>query len=285
MAVGLLLFVGTPSAEAAAPIWNLQMGHSPASFERLEPEVHYGVQFTVSVENSGNEVTAGTYLLDDVLPPQLTVAEISPGSGWTCTPTAQVIGGAPLSCSSSEVLAPGMSALAVTVLLNMSNSAPDLLSNEATISGGGAVGASAADPVSVVDRLPFSVQGFTARATTDVNSEYTVAGGHPYQVTTGFAIPLYTSAGEASPVEELNEAYVELPQGLSAVPRWRRGVLSRNCNRRFRYARRPRGWEPSTLGCTDASVSTRSTTWFPSGAIRLSSPSSSEASRRRCIWS
>jgi hypothetical protein len=218
LAVGLLLFVGTPSAEAAAPAWSLQMAHSPASFERLEPEVHYGVQFTVSVENSGNEVTAGTYLLDDVLPPRLTVAEVSPGSGWTCTPTAQVIGGVPLSCSSSEVLAPGVSALAVTVVMNMSNSAPDLLTNEATISGGGAVGASASDPVSVVDRLPFAIQGFIARATTDANTEYTVAGGHPYQVTTGFAIPLYMSAGEASPVEELNEAYVELPPGLIGSP-------------------------------------------------------------------
>jgi Domain of unknown function DUF11 len=213
-----LLFLAAPSAEAATPAWSLQLAHTPASFERLEREVRYGVQFTVAVENSGDEVTAGAYVLDDVLPPQLTVADISPGSGWTCTPVAQVVGGAPLSCSSNEELAPGASALAVTVRMNMSNSAPALLTNEATVSGGGAAGASATDFVPVVDRPPFNIEGFTARATTDADTEYTVAGGHPYQVITGFALPLYAPAGGVSPVQDLNEAYVELPAGLIASP-------------------------------------------------------------------
>jgi uncharacterized repeat protein (TIGR01451 family) len=215
LGVALLLLGIASSAQAAAPAWSLQMSHSLASFNRLDR----GAEYTVRVENSGDEATSGTYVLEDTLPPQLTVTSVTAGSGWTCTPTEEVIAGTPLSCTSSETLAAGTSALVVTVRVDVPASAPDTVTNAATISGGGAAAAaSATDPTPVIDRPPFGVQAFTTRAADEAGTEYTVAGGHPYEAATSFALPLYRAAGEPNAVEEMKESYVELPPGFLGNP-------------------------------------------------------------------
>jgi uncharacterized repeat protein (TIGR01451 family) len=220
--VGMFL-AAAPSAQAAAPAWTLHMGHEPAAFQRLDE----GDQYIVTVENSGDETTTGTYVLDDTLPPELTVASVSAGGGWTCTTREEVIAGTPLSCSSSEPLEGGTSSVAVSVGFHVPATAAETVTNSATISGGGALtGASAADSVMVNDRPPYSVQGFSARAIDAGNGDYTIAGGHPYQGTTSFSFPTYRpplvlgafTPSEPYPVEELNEAYVELPPGFLGNP-------------------------------------------------------------------
>lgn len=148
--VGMLLAAAS-SAQAAAPAWSLQMTHKLATFNRLD----FADQYTVQIENSGDDFTAGTYVLDDTLPPELNVAAVIPGGGWTCPSTAEVISGAPLSCSRAETLAPGESSLAVTVKVDVPASAPDTVTNVASISGGGAGAASSTDPTPVIDRPPF----------------------------------------------------------------------------------------------------------------------------------
>jgi hypothetical protein len=215
--VGMVL--GAPSsAQAAAPAWSVQMTHKLATFNRLD----FADQYTVRVENSGDEFTTGTYVLDDTLPPELTLASVIPGDGWTCPSTEEVISGAPLSCSRAEALAPGESSLALTVKVDVPASAPDTVTNAASISGGGAGAVSSTDLTPVIDRPPFGVPSFTARATDPANGDYTVAGGHPYQGTTSFTLPIYSKFGVGAeaprPVEELNETYVELPPGFLGNP-------------------------------------------------------------------
>jgi hypothetical protein len=222
--VGLLL-ITAPAAQAAAPAWTLQMGHGPNTFARIPdlPLSEYTVDYYVNVENSGDAATVGTYTLADTPPPQLAVQSIAAGEGWSCTTTAEVLAGTPLSCTSEAALAPGASSRAVTVQMKMSASAPDTLTNEATISGGGGAPVSATDPAPVIDRLPFGIQSFTARATDASDADYTVAGGHPYQASAFFAIPTYTDSNEPSPVEDVKSIFTDLPPGfignVGAFPR------------------------------------------------------------------
>jgi hypothetical protein len=220
--IALLLAVTASSAQAAAPAWHLQMTHSPSPFERLSDHGNYPVLYKVSVENSGDEATSGSYVIDDTPPPQLTVTSITAGPGWSCTSTEQVLAGTPLTCTSEAVLEPGASVRAVSILLSMSPSAPDTVTNEATISGGGAGGASAADPTPVIDRPAFEVEGFAARTTDSANGDFTIAGGHPFQATSEFHFAKIP-AGEGEAVEEFDNVSDELPPGLlgnpAAVPR------------------------------------------------------------------
>jgi hypothetical protein len=218
------MFLIASSAQAAAPAWSLQMTHGPFNFERLKEHGEYPVSYTVAVENSGDAPTAGSYALDDTPPSALAISSVTAGSGWTCTSTEQVLAGASLSCSSEATIAPGTSSVAVTVGLEMSPTAPDTVTNEATISGGGAGVISAGDPTPVIDRAPFELRGFTARATTESEADYTVAGGHPFQANATFTIPTYESlfgangAHQIYPVGTLKDAFTELPPGFIGNP-------------------------------------------------------------------
>jgi uncharacterized repeat protein (TIGR01451 family) len=226
LALSFLLMATAATAQAAAPAWSLHITHSPTPFERLQEHGEYPVQYTVSVENSGDEATTGSYSLTDTPPPQLAVEHVTAGAGWSCTTTAQVIAGAPLSCTSEVALEPGASAIAVTVLMAMSPSAPDTVTDEATISGGGnASAASASDPTPVIDRQAFNVEGFTAPITDAGGDDYPVAGGHPFSTSASFSLPTYhlapsaeVPAGITEPVEDLKDAFVELPPGFLGNP-------------------------------------------------------------------
>jgi hypothetical protein len=65
----------------------------------------------------------------DTLPAGLTATAIS-GTGWTCTL-------ATLTCTRSDVLAPGASYPAITLTVSVASSASSTLTNSATVSGGG----------------------------------------------------------------------------------------------------------------------------------------------------
>jgi hypothetical protein len=215
LAVMLILLAWASSAQAAAPSWSLQMSHSPSPFERIAEHGEYAVEYIVSVENSGEAATSGAYVLEDTPPAQLNLKGIVAGPGWSCTQTEQVPAGTPLKCSSETEIAPGASVPVARVLMSMSLSAPDTVTNSATISGGGATSQAATDPTPVVDRAPFKVEGFTARVTDAAGSDYTVAGGHPFEATTHFSWATYAGG---SPVEDIKDVFVELPPGFLGNP-------------------------------------------------------------------
>ena len=88
-----------------------------------------GAIYTITVTNSGTSATAGAVSVVDALPSGLTATAMT-GSGWTC-----VLG--TLTCTRSDALAAGASYAAITLTVNVGNSLTGLITNTATVSGGG----------------------------------------------------------------------------------------------------------------------------------------------------
>jgi uncharacterized repeat protein (TIGR01451 family) len=95
-----------------------------------------GAQFTVTVTNSGGSPTSGTVTLSDTVPTGLTPTAAS-GPGWTPC----VVANQEVTCLRIDPLAPGASAPAVTITVNVAANAPPSVTNTAIISGGGDINA------------------------------------------------------------------------------------------------------------------------------------------------
>jgi uncharacterized repeat protein (TIGR01451 family) len=88
-----------------------------------------GASYVITVTNSGSGPTAGAISTTDTLPTGLTATALS-GEGWNCTL-------ATLSCTRSDALAVSASYPAITLTVNVANDAGTLVTNTATVSGGG----------------------------------------------------------------------------------------------------------------------------------------------------
>jgi regulation of enolase protein 1 (concanavalin A-like superfamily) len=88
-----------------------------------------GATYTIIATNSGNAVTSGTVMVRDTLPTDLTATGIV-GTGWNCTL-------ATLTCTRSDALAAAASYPAVTLTVNVAINAAVIVTNTATVSGGG----------------------------------------------------------------------------------------------------------------------------------------------------
>jgi uncharacterized protein (TIGR03437 family) len=113
-----------------------------------------GAQYRITVSNAGTMPTSGTVTLTDTLPAGLTATAIS-GTGWAC-----VLG--TLTCTRSDALAVGTSYPPITVTVNVSLSAALLVTNTATVSGGGDANPtnnSATDPTAIVPCADHTVHG------------------------------------------------------------------------------------------------------------------------------
>ncbi|MEU7729399.1 hypothetical protein AB0B78_29820 [Streptomyces sp. NPDC040724] len=101
--------------------------------------------YTLTVTNTGDLPTDGsTVILTDTLPTGLTPVSFY-GTGWTCTL-------APLSCTRSDVLAPGASHPPLALTVRIAPNAPKQVTNTATVTGSGATGTSTATATTTVDR-------------------------------------------------------------------------------------------------------------------------------------
>ncbi|MBL8174223.1 MAG: Ig-like domain repeat protein [Bryobacterales bacterium] len=88
-----------------------------------------GAQYSITVTNNGVANTGGTVTVTDTLPAGLTASSMS-GQGWSCTLGT-------LTCTRSNVLAPGNSYPVITLTVNVSANAAASVINTATVSGGG----------------------------------------------------------------------------------------------------------------------------------------------------
>ncbi|HEY3025197.1 MAG TPA: hypothetical protein VGJ55_03500 [Pyrinomonadaceae bacterium] len=88
-----------------------------------------GATYTITATNSGFAITSGVVTVTDTLPAGLTATGIS-GSGWTC-----VLG--TLTCTRNDGLAAGASYPAITLTVDVALTAPNNVTNSATVSGGG----------------------------------------------------------------------------------------------------------------------------------------------------
>jgi uncharacterized repeat protein (TIGR01451 family) len=91
-----------------------------------------GATYTVTVSNVGGGPTTGTVTMTDTVPAGLTATAIG-GTGWACGPVTQV----PLTCARSDALPIASSYPVVTLTVNVAVNAPLLVTNVATVSGGG----------------------------------------------------------------------------------------------------------------------------------------------------
>jgi uncharacterized repeat protein (TIGR01451 family) len=89
-----------------------------------------GFTYTITVSNVGTSSTSGLVTVSDTLPAGLTATGIT-GSGWSCTV------GATSTCTRSDALANGASYPPITLTVNVASNAPALITNTATVSGGG----------------------------------------------------------------------------------------------------------------------------------------------------
>jgi len=107
-----------------------------------------GARYTLTAGNAGDLPTTGVVTVADTLPSDLTATAMS-GTGWTCTP-------ATATCTRADALAASAAYPAITVTVNVSDTAPASITNTASVSGGGEANLSndvAADPTSVT-QLP-----------------------------------------------------------------------------------------------------------------------------------
>jgi uncharacterized repeat protein (TIGR01451 family) len=88
-----------------------------------------GAQYFLTVANAGGSPTSGAITVTDSVPSSMTATNIA-GTGWNCTQPAGP-------CTRSDVLAAGASFPAIVLTVNVSSTAPSLVTNKATVSGGG----------------------------------------------------------------------------------------------------------------------------------------------------
>jgi uncharacterized repeat protein (TIGR01451 family) len=103
-----------------------------------------GASYTLTVSNTGTGPSNGIVTVTDALPGGLTASAMD-GPGWTCNVAA-------VSCTRSDTLAAGASYQAVTLTVNVAGNTPALVTNIATVSGGGEINVSndtASDPTAV----------------------------------------------------------------------------------------------------------------------------------------
>jgi len=108
-----------------------------------------GDTYTLIATNAGSHSTSGTVTVVDSLPAGLTATDMI-GSGWSCTL-------ATLTCTRNDVLAGSTSYPAITVTVNVAGNAAAMVTNNATVSGGGETNTannSASDPTTVIQKVP-----------------------------------------------------------------------------------------------------------------------------------
>jgi hypothetical protein len=209
----LLFFVFPAIGRAAGPELSLALAHEPSVFMRGDT----ATKFTVQVTNTGDQPTVGKILLEPSLSAGLALRNIQ-GADFGCPTALEIRQGAPFICETFVALAPGES-LQWMMTVFVDEDGPDLVSASVTASNGGAPAATATEYVSVIDRPPFEFTSFSARATDEADADYKLAGGHPYAGNAEFALSTFSGVGvNNTAVEELRDAYSELPPGFLGIP-------------------------------------------------------------------
>jgi uncharacterized repeat protein (TIGR01451 family) len=196
------------------PVLSIQGAHTGAFTQGQN-----GATYTLTVSNAfGTGTTSGTVTVNDVLPAGLTLVSMA-GTGWTCT--------SPPACTRSDGLNGGSSYPAITVTVNVSATAPVQLTNQASVSGGGAEAAARATDLTLISQpgstgsvIPsVTVTPFTSSITVAQALMVTVAvsGGGSNPTPTGTVIlgsGLYTSAAATL---SAGNATIDIPAGTLAT--------------------------------------------------------------------
>jgi len=118
---------GSSGSPASAAAWSVAVSSSGSFIQGG------AVTYTIAVSNSGSASSSGTVTATSSFSPaNALTANTIDGTGWTCTLST-------VSCTRSDALAAGASYPAITLTVNISQTASGLITNTATVSGGGAL--------------------------------------------------------------------------------------------------------------------------------------------------
>jgi hypothetical protein len=209
-------FAPQGAGAAQAPAWSLTATPLPANYT----PGHFS-QFVVVATNVGAAPTtteeatvkvtlpAGWKILShDVITRGATI----PGS---CEAKGQLI-----TCKTSEPRDPGY-LIQVKIGLEVPLGAKEeTLSASSAVSGGGAGEASVTSPIVVAkDPLPFDfLPGFSAPVTDEGGEAATLAGSHPFGLTTSFGFPTKVAGDQLTNNGHPRDIYIDLPRGLLGSP-------------------------------------------------------------------
>jgi uncharacterized repeat protein (TIGR01451 family) len=100
--------------------------------------------YTIVVGNQASAATTnGTVTVTDTLPSGLNLVSMN-GTGWNCGNSGSTV------CTRSDTLAGGGNYNPITVTVSVPSGAPSGVINQAAVSGGGSVDASAMDPTAII---------------------------------------------------------------------------------------------------------------------------------------
>src|SRR5207253_2134857 len=123
--------------------------------------------YSLTVGNVGGSATSGTTTVTDTLPAGLTPTAAS-GTGWSCGIAAQTV-----TCTSTDVVGSNGSFPAISITVNVGQTATASLTNTATVSGGGEINTandSASDGTNVVSRADIAVAKIASSGSVTVGS-------------------------------------------------------------------------------------------------------------------
>jgi hypothetical protein len=205
--IGIVLGVallGSPAASAAeAPAWAITSVSDPTN---LEPGGSENV-LEVMATNIGGASTDGSQVtVTDKVPAGLTVTAVNGADDFTmaqlsCVTAATVV------CQGTTQMPPG-DIIVLTIHVTVDSSPPPSVLNQVSVSGGGAVGTSASQSVTI-GSTPVSVPGIMPSSLLTALSTQQ-AGAHA-NITTQFT--LNTSSPRRT-VDEAKDVVAELPPGL-----------------------------------------------------------------------
>jgi YVTN family beta-propeller protein len=117
-------FIGGPNFSLSIPDLTIAKTHT-GDFTQGQ----IGARYVITISNVGSAPTSGAVTMADKLPGGLAATAIS-GTGWTC-----LLG--TLTCTRTDALAASASYPAITVTVNVGATAPNHVTNTATVAGGG----------------------------------------------------------------------------------------------------------------------------------------------------
>ena len=214
MGVSASAFGATP-----APAWSVASTPMPTNFAPGDSSDHV----SLLVRNSGAAATDGsTVTVTDTLPAGLTATGISGTEHFTfgsmeCTVT-------PITCTYSSAV-PSGDVFTIDITVSVASNAPSGATNSATVSGGGATGASESSPVTVSSSsAPFGIGsgGFSVNFTGPDGTSELQAGAHP-DATVGIQFNTVPTSDNdfttpVTPSEFEKDTQVALPPGVLGNP-------------------------------------------------------------------
>ncbi len=220
----LTTLLPTGASAAPAPAWKLTITSQPTNFiPGSSGKGSYILLATNVGAGTAEGAGASEITIEDTLPAGLVpvgsgASSKDPASAkFTCSVAAQTV-----KCKGPGPVHAGFSVW-TEIPVNVTAPEGSVLTNEATISGGGALPVQASTPATISSSIPpFDFlegdSGFSAPVIEEDGTAATLAGSHPYEAIVDLGFPTIEPAGFLTSAGHLRDVTVEFPRGMLANP-------------------------------------------------------------------